>query len=144
MNIIKGAAIGFLILEAANVIALYFFPGSKHANSVGVFKAWEKSKHDPGIHNFIRYLVYWVAGTKLLFILLLIVLLVTADERQLILMGAALVIAITSFFWRLFPLIRRMDRANEIKPTNYSLILGGMIFMLIIIFLIATVATVLI
>ena len=39
MNIIMFVTIGFLILEATNVVALYFFPGSKFANSVGVFKA---------------------------------------------------------------------------------------------------------
>jgi hypothetical protein len=44
-------------MEAANVVALYFFPDSKFANSVGVFKAWERSKQDPGLHDFARYLV---------------------------------------------------------------------------------------
>ena len=46
---LPGVIIGFIVLEATNVIALYFFPGSKYANSVGVFKAWEKSKQDPEI-----------------------------------------------------------------------------------------------
>ena len=35
----KAVTIGFLVLEALNVITLYFFPGSKYANGVGVFKA---------------------------------------------------------------------------------------------------------
>jgi len=109
MNWITFAIIGFLILEATNVIALYFFPGSKLANSMGVFKAWERSKSDPGMHDFIKYLVNWVAGTKLIFILLLIVILMTAKEQTLRLTGAALVISIASFLWRLFPLIRRVN-----------------------------------
>lgn len=142
MHILKIVAIGFLILEISNVIVLYFFPGSKNANGVGVFKAWEKSKLDPEIHHFVRYLVNWVAGTKLIFILLLLVLLTTADERQLIWMGVALAVSIASFFWRLFPLIRQMDRANEIEPANYSLILGWMIFAFIFVFLSAIVITV--
>ena len=142
MHILKVVAIGFLILEISNVIVLYFFPGSKNANGVGVFKAWEKSKLDPEIHHFVRYLVNWVAGTKLIFILLLLVLLTTADERQLIWMGVALAVSIASFFWRLFPLIRQMDRANEIEPANYSLILGWMIFAFIFVFLSAIVITV--
>ena len=58
MNVIAVAIIGFVVLEAANVVALYFFPGSRYANSVGVFKAWEKSKQDPEVHDFVRYLVY--------------------------------------------------------------------------------------
>lgn len=137
MNILTIVTIGFLILEAVNVITLYFFPGSKYANGVGVFKAWEKSKSDPEIHNFIKYLVNWVAGTKLIFILLLIVILTMANDQSLVLMGIAMVISIASFFWRLFPLIRKMDQANEIDPKNYSALLGWMIFAFIIIFLIA-------
>ena len=142
MHILKIVTIGFLILEISNVIVLYFFPGSKYANGVGVFKAWEKSKLDPEIHHFVSYLVNWVAGTKLIFILLLLVLLTTADEHQLIWMGVALAFSIASFFWRLFPLIRQMDRANEIEPANYSLILGWMIFAFIFVFLSALLVTV--
>jgi hypothetical protein len=119
--------IGFLILEVSNVIALYFFPDSKYANAIGVFRAWEKSKADPEIHDFVKYLVNWVAGTKLIFILLLIVILIEADDRTLVIAGYTLVISIASFFWRLFPLIRKMDRAGQIEPKNYSVALGWMI-----------------
>jgi len=126
--------IGFLILEVSNVITLYFFPDSKYANAIGVFKAWEKSKADPEIHDFVKYLVNWVAGTKLIFILLLIVILIEADDRTLVIAGYTLVISIASFFWRLFPLIRKMDRAEQIEPKNYSVALGWMIggFILVI------------
>jgi len=137
MKIITIATIGFLILEAANVATLYFFPGSKYANGVGVFKAWEKSKNDPEIHDFVKYLVNWVAGTKLIFILLLIVILYTAGDQSLIFTGIALVVSITSFFWRLFPLIRKMDRNDQIDPKNYSAVLGWMILALILVFLVA-------
>ena len=116
---------------------LYFFPGSKYANGVGVFKAWEKSKNDPEIHDFVKYLVNWVAGTKLIFILLLIVILYTAGDQSLIFTGIALVVSITSFFWRLFPLIRKMDRNDQIDPKNYSAVLGWMILALILVFLVA-------
>ena len=138
MNLLTIVTIGFLILEATNVATLYFYPGSNYANGVGVFKAWEKSKHDPEIHNFVRYLVNWVAGTKLIFILLLIVNLYTADDQTLIYTGIALVVSIASFFWRLFPLIRKMDGDNQIDPRNYSAVLGGMILGIILVFLIAT------
>jgi hypothetical protein len=142
MNAIALAVIGFVLLEATNVVALCFFPGSKYANSVGVFKAWDKSKRDPEIHDFVRYLVYWVAGTKLIFILLLIVILLTADEQTLILTGTALILSIASFFWRLFPLIRKMDRENQIEPKSYSAILGWMILAFILVFLVAIVGQV--
>lgn len=134
MNLMRIAIIGFLILEATNVVALYLFPGGKMANSVGIFKAWEKSKSDPEIHNFVNYLVNWVAGTKLIFILLLIVILYTADKQALLLTNAALVISIASFFWHLFPLIRRMDRDAQIDPKNYSAVLGWMIAVFMLVF----------
>ena len=140
MNILTIAVVGFLVLEIANVVTLYFFPGSKYANGVGVFKAWEKSKQDPEVHSFVRYLVYWVAGTKLIFIALLIVILLTADDRTLVFSAAALLLSIASFFWRLFPLIRKMDRDTQLDPRNYSAVLGAMISAFILVFLIAILA----
>ena len=74
---------GFIILECTNVVALYLFPGSRYANAIGIFNAWEKSKQDPEIHRFVRYLVNWVAGSKLIFILLLVVIIHTADQVSL-------------------------------------------------------------
>jgi len=84
MNAVAVVTIAFLLMEASNVLTLYFFPGSKIANGVGVFKAWEKSKQDPEVHDLVRYLVNWVAGTKLIFILLLIVILATAPQTTLL------------------------------------------------------------
>ncbi len=136
MNAITIVTIGFLLLEASNVFTLYFFPGSKYANGVGVFKAWEKSKQDPEVHDLVRYLVNWVAGTKLIFILLLIIILLTASEKTLLFTSGAMVLSIASFFWRLFPLIRKMDRDDQIKPKNYSVVLGWMILAFIMVFLI--------
>lgn len=124
---------GFLVLETTNVVALYFFPDSKLANSIGVFKAWEKSKGDPEIYDFVKYMVNWVAGTKLIFILLLVVILLTADEQTLLLTGIALILSIAVFFWRLFPLVRKMDRDDQLDPKNYSSVLGWMILGMIII-----------
>ncbi len=137
MTLTQIAILAFILLEASNVLALYFAPGSRYANAIGVFNAWEKSKQDPEIHDFVKYLVYWVAGAKLIFLLLLTVILLFADldtQRASLL---ALALATGSFFWRLFPLIRKMDKANQIAPKNYSTILGIMIATFIIIFLLA-------
>jgi hypothetical protein len=82
-------------------------------------------------------LVNWVAGTKLIFILLLIVILASADEQTLVFTAASLVISIASFFWRLFPLIRKLDRAGQIDPKNYSAALGWMISAMILVFILA-------
>jgi hypothetical protein len=141
MNAISVVIIGFALLEATNVIALYFFPESKYANSVGVFKAYERSKQDPEVHDFVRYLVNWVAGTKLIFLLLLVVILLTADTEGLFFTGLAMAIAISSFFWRLFPLVRRMDREGSIDPPGYSAVLGVMIAAMVLIFLGAVLIT---
>ena len=134
MNILKIVILAFLLLESANVLALYFFPDSKMANSIGIFKAWEKSKTDPEIHHFVQYLVNWVAGTKLIFIALLIVMLIRADDQSLTFAGVALVLSIATFFWRLHPLIRKMDQDGQIDPRNYSKLLFWMILAIILIF----------
>ena len=143
LNALIIVIIGFVIMESANVISLYFLPGSKFANGIGVFKAWEKSKQDPEVHDLVKYLVYWVAGTKVISILLLVVILLTAQGKSLIFAGAVMVVSIATFFWRLFPLIRKMDRSNQIEPKNYSATLGWMILGFVLVFLAAVIVTVL-
>lgn len=129
----------FMLLELSNVFALYFVPGSKYANAVGVFTAWEKSKQYPEIHDFIKYLVYWVAGAKLIFLLLLAVILILTDFDSQRMSLLALAIATASFYWKLFPLIRKMDKAGQIEPKNYSMILGIMIMIFIAVFVTAVI-----
>lgn len=142
MILLKVVIAIFVILETTNVVALYFFPESKMANSVGIFKAWEKSKADPEIHSLIKYLVNWVAGTKLIFILLLIILLIRSDGHSLTFAGTALVLSIATFFWRLYPQIKEMDQNDQIDPKNYSKLLGWMILAMILIFSISILLTV--
>jgi len=134
---VKIVIIAFIILELSNVLALYFAPGSKKANAVGVFSAWEKSMQYPEIHNFIKYLVNWVAGTKLIFLLLLGVITLWGNLKLQQLSLLALGIATLTFFWRLFPLIRKMDQNDQIRPKNYSIILGVMILTFVVVFGIA-------
>lgn len=134
MNALKAVMTVFIVLETANVIALYFFPDARYANSVGVFRAWGLSKQDPDMHAFVKYLVNWVAGTKLIFLGLLIVIVWTADDRGLFFAGVAMAVTISSFFWRLFPLARSMDRAGQMEPKNYSLVLAGMIAVMVVLF----------
>lgn len=134
---IKVVIFTFILLETANVLALYFAPGSKYANAVGVFTAWEKSKQYPEIHQFVKYLVYWVAGAKLIFLFLLGVIVLFADMNSQRLSLFALAIATLSFFWRLFPIIRKMDKDGQIAPPNYSVVLSIMIFAFIVVFVVA-------
>ncbi len=139
MTLIKIVILIFISLELANVATLYFAPGSKLANAVGIFKAWENSKKYPDIHDFIKYLVNWVAGAKLIFLLLLAMIVIYADIDTQRMSLIVLAIATASFYWRLFPLIRRMDKREEIDPKNYSTVLGVMIFIFIAVFLIAAI-----
>ena len=139
MTFIKVIILVFIFLESSNVLALYFVPDSKYANAVGVFSAWEKSKQYPEIHDFVKYLVYWVAGTKLIFLLLLAMIIIYADINTQRMSLIALIVATLSFYWRLFPLIKRMDRNGQIQPKNYSIVLGIMIFVFIIMFVIAAI-----
>lgn len=127
MNILSIAIGIFVVLESLNILTLYFNPGTQLGNGVGVFNAWEASKSDPNMHQFVRYLVYWVAGTKLIFVALLLVILFTTDESTKLLTAVALIASISSFFWRLFPIIKSLDQAGEITPPGYSRTLGIMI-----------------
>jgi len=85
----------------------------------------------------MRYLVYWVAGAKLIFLFLLGLIVAFADLNLQRLSLVALGLATLTFYWRLFPLARKMDREGQIEPQKYSLVLGGMILVLIILFAVA-------
>ena len=121
MTITKIVILIFIALETSNVLMLYFAPGSKNANAVGVFTAWEKSKEYPEIHDFIKYLVNWVAGTKLIFLLLLAVIVIFADIETQHMSLLALAIATLSFYWRLFPLIRKMESGVDVILDKWDL-----------------------
>ena len=127
MNILSIAISLFIVLESLNILTLYFSPGSQLGNGIGVFNAWEKSKADPEMHQFVRYLVFWIAGSKLIFIALLLVILFTAGESTKLLTVVAMIASISSFFWRLFPIIKSLDNAGHISPPGYSKTLRIMI-----------------
>jgi hypothetical protein len=133
MNLLNIAVGIFVLLELSNIFALYFRPTTKHANAIGMFKAWEKSKNDPEVHSLVRYLVYWVAGSKLIFIGLIFVIFVFGDELTKVISVVALILSISTFYWKLFPLIRDMDNKGEISPKGYSKTLAVMILMFILV-----------
>ena len=121
------AMIAFIILESLNVIILYKFPNTTKGNGVGVFDAFEKSKCDPEVHAFIKYLINWIAGTKLIFILLLVVIILTGTIITKIFSLVALIFSISTFFWKLYPVIKRIDESGNLSPQGYSKTLGTMI-----------------
>lgn len=127
----------FLVLETANVVALYLAPGSRRFNAVGVFAGWRASMQDPDLHAFVRYLVFWVAGTKVIFIALWLVILLVGDARTQLAASIVMVPAIATFYWRLFPIVRRLDSRGQVEPTGYSRVLGWMIAGFILAFVVA-------
>lgn len=130
----------FIFLEILNVIILYKFPNTKKGNGVGVFDAYEKSKCDPDVHLFIKYLINWIAGTKLIFILLLIVIILTGSIVTKIFSLVALIFSISIFFWKLYPVIKKIDETGQISPKGYSKTLGTMIATFIGFFITALIA----
>lgn len=127
----------FILLETANVVILYFAPESKYGNGISVFKEWEKSKDLQERHLFVQYLVAWVAGTKLIFIFLLWVILFTGSETTKIASILALIVSIASYYWKLHPIIKKLDGMGEISPKGYSKTLGKTIGVFIGMFVLA-------
>lgn len=137
MDILSLVMIVFILLETSNIIILYFKPDSKLGNGVAVFNGWEESKKDKDMHEFVKYLVYWVAGTKLIFIVLLLVILFTGSSLTKILSVVALILSIGSFYWKLYPIIRGLDKKGKITPYGYSKKLSLMIAGFMIMFSLA-------
>ncbi len=137
MTILTIAIIVFLVLETSNVFMLYFTPGTRRGNGLGVFNAYEKSKADAEVHALVKYLINWVAGTKLIFIALLIVILITSNNTTKLFSVAALILTIFTFFWRLYPAIKTMDSKDQITPKGYSKTLAVMILVFLIVFAVA-------
>jgi hypothetical protein len=127
VDILSVAIIAFVVIETLNIGILYFRPASRMGNGIGVFNAFRKADGDPETGELVRYLVNWVAGTKLIFVALLLVILATGSQTTKAYAVVALILSILSFFWRLFPAIVRLDRGNQITPPGYSRTLGIMI-----------------
>ena len=142
MDILSIIILVFMILETSNVIILYFKPDSKLGNGVAVFNGWHKSKEDENMHDFVKYMVNWVAGTKLIFIVLLGVIILTGNQLTKLLAVVCLILSIGSYYFRLSPLIHKLDDKNEITPKHYSKILDVMIATFIGVFLIGLIVSI--
>ena len=94
---------------------------------MGAFNAYERAKSNSEVFPLITYLVNWVAGTKLIFVLLLIGIAFTGGTIVKLVSIAALIVSISTFYWRLYPAIRLMDQQDSITPKGYSRTLGMMI-----------------
>ena len=132
MNILQIGILVFVIIETLNILMLYFAPGMKQGNALGVFKAWDKAQEDEAMKSFAHYMAAWVAGAKLIFIMIGIVVIIWGNIQTQLGTAAALVLSISSFFWRLYPAIKKMDDKGQIDPKGYSKTLLGMIVSFVI------------
>ena len=133
MYILSISIMIFCILEIANVLILYFMPDSKLGNGVAIFDSWNTAKTDEPMKLFAHYMAYWVAGTKLIFIVLLTVVLLTGTEATKMWAVVAMILSIATYFWKLHPIIIKLDNLGEITPKGYSktlgIMIGGFLFM---------------
>jgi flagellar biosynthesis protein FlhB len=139
MNLLQIGISVFCFIEVLNITILYFMPNSKIGNGVGVFDSYHESVKDPRTSEFVKYLVNWVAGAKLIFIMVGMVVVIFGNYNTQLYTVIALIISILSFYWKLFPAIKRLDKKGEISPKGYSKTLNLMILAFIIGFVIVLV-----
>ena len=136
MDLLSIAILVFIIMESANVAILYFWPGSRLGNGVGVFHAYSNPESEEQ-RLFASYMVNWVAGVKLIFIFLLAVILAIGTEQVRMWAVVAMILSIATYFWRLHPTIKKLDAMGCITPKGYSKALGWMITGFLIMFTLA-------
>ena len=131
----------FVFIEFLNIIILYFQPTSTKGNGVGVFDSYSNIKEEN--REFVTYLVNWVAGAKLIFIMVGIVVVIFGNYMTQLFTVVAMIISISSFYWKLYPAVRRLENRGEITPKGYSKTLNYMILSFIIGFVIILVVALL-
>jgi len=139
MNILQISILIFVFIECLNVAMLYMMPQSKMGNGVGIFDAFFKVQEEGKYVDFVSYLINWVAGTKLIFIMMGLVAVIFGNEKVHIFSVVALILSILSFYFRLFPLIKKMDKLGEISPKGYAKTLNMMIMSFLLMFIISLV-----
>lgn len=137
MDILTIAIIIFCIMEFGNVMILYFKPNSRLGNGVAVFDNWFDSQKDENMSLFAHYMAYWVAGVKLIFIFLLLVIALFGNEMTKIFAVIAMILSISTYFFRLHPIIKKLDQNGKITPKGYSKTLGYMITGFLVMFSVA-------
>lgn len=134
MDVLSISIIIFCVMELWNVLILYFMPDSRLGNGVAVFDPWNDIKENKALNLFSHYMTYWVAGVKLIFIFLLIVVLLTGTETTRVWAVVAMILSIATYFWKLHPIIKKLDKMGKITPKGYSKTLGLMITGFLIMF----------
>lgn len=127
MNALQVTLLVFVLIETLSMLELYFLQDKPMFNGVGIFSGWERSKADPEVHMLVRYLVNWLAGVKMIVIGLVLVLVFMVPENTKLLGAIALLITVSSFYWRLKPMLRTADMAGQVTPQGHSRRLSMMV-----------------
>ncbi len=124
------AIVIFIILETLNVFVLYKAPLSRIGNGVGVFNRLNELQYenDEPARLLLKYFANWIAGVKIIFILLLLVILIFGNELIKTYACFTMLISIATYFWKLHPIISKLDEMGQITPKGYSKTLSMMIF----------------
>ncbi|GIQ89339.1 hypothetical protein KIPB_011778, partial [Kipferlia bialata] len=77
--------------------------------------------------TLMLYFIYWVAGTKAIFIALIAAIVIVAETRMQVAACAAMAVTVPLFYYKQYPMVRAMDAKGEISPKGYSNTLGIMI-----------------
>ncbi len=139
MNVLSIAILIFIILESANIIILYFFPEFKLGNGISVFNEYFNTQKNESSGLFVKYLVNWVAGSKLVFVALLFVVLFLGNDFIKIHSLAFMCVAVSSYYFMLHPIVKTLDENGDITPKGYSKTLFITITSFIVIFILAIV-----
>lgn len=75
-----------------------------------------------------------MAGVKLIFIFLLAVILAIGTQQVRLWAVVAMILSIATYFWRLHPIIKKLDSMGCITPKGYSKALDWMIAGFMILF----------
>ncbi len=142
MNILDTAILTFILLESMNVIIMYFKPNFKYGNGPVIFKQWHESKLDEKSDLFVTYFLTWVANCKLIFIVLLGVILATTDNSTKFITVILLIPSVALFYFRLYPIIKKLDKLGQISPKGYSKTLFIMITAFICMFVAAIITAI--
>ena len=127
MNTLQTILIIFVIVELMNVLELYYFRERCMFNNVALFECWERAKEDPQMYALISYLMNWVAGVKLISIGLLLVIVFTTPQFSILIAAISMVLTISTFYWRMYPTLRKQDFRGNLDPKGRSLQLGVMV-----------------
>lgn len=129
----------FLLLEISNVIILIKAPEFKYGNSMINFKHWNQVKEDEDLYLFTKYLINWVACTKLIFIIIMISVLLFGDFRIKAISTVAMVFAMGFYYFYLHPLISQLDQKNKLTINGYSKTLSTTIAVMIVVLILSLV-----